>query len=181
MKRALMFLPVVIVVILGIVLFAGIGKDPNRLESALIGKPVPAFALQDLQNPDLERDRTVFEGQVSLLNVWGTWCPACRDEHDDLIWLARDKGVRIIGLNYKDNREGALDWLDKLGDPYEVSIYDPRGTLGFDLGVYGAPETYVIDAEGVVRYRHVGVVTEQVWEEKLGPVVDQYRKAGDGA
>ncbi|MCL7944988.1 DsbE family thiol:disulfide interchange protein [Marinobacter sp. ATCH36] len=176
MKRVFLFIPVIIAAVLGVVLFAGIGKDPNKLESALIGKPVPEFLLQDLHDEERELTRELFEGQVSLLNVWGTWCPACRDEHDDLVWLAEEKGIRIVGLNYKDNRDDALVWLDRLGDPYQVSIYDPRGRLGFDLGVYGAPETYVIDAEGIVRHRHVGVVNEKVWEQDIEPLVIRYRE-----
>lgn len=178
MKRVLMFLPVVAVVVLGVILFAGIGKDPNRLDSALIGKPVPQFSLADLREPDAQLGPELFKGQVSLLNVWGTWCPACRDEHDDLLWLAEEKGVRIVGLNYKDDRAQALDWLSNLGDPYAVNVYDPRGTLGFDLGVYGAPETYFIDAEGIVRHRHVGVVNEQVWNETFLPLMKQYGERG---
>lgn len=174
MKRVLMFLPVVAVIVLGVILFAGIGKDPNHLESALIGKPVPEFSLADLREPDQQLGPELFRGQVSLLNVWGTWCPACRDEHDDLVWLAKDKNVRIVGLNYKDNREEALNWLATLGDPYAVNVYDPRGSLGFDLGVYGAPETYFVDADGIIRYRHVGVVNEKVWNEKFLPLMKQY-------
>ncbi|MDK8463968.1 DsbE family thiol:disulfide interchange protein [Marinobacter sp. SS13-12] len=176
MKRLFLFIPVIFAVVLGVFLFAGIGKDPNKLESALIGKPVPEFRLKDLHDEERELTREVFKGQVSLLNVWGTWCPACRDEHDDLVWLAEEKGIRIVGLNYKDNRDDALVWLDRLGDPYQVSIYDPRGRLGFDLGVYGAPETYVIDAEGIVRHRHVGVVNEKVWEQDIEPLVNRYRE-----
>ncbi|PXX90990.1 DsbE family thiol:disulfide interchange protein [Marinobacter vulgaris] len=176
MKRVFLFIPVVIAVVLGVFLFAGIGKDPNKLESALIGKPVPEFLLSDLHDEGRELTPDVFKGQVSLLNVWGTWCPACRDEHDDLVWLAEDKGIRIVGLNYKDNRDDALVWLDRLGDPYQVSIYDPRGRLGFDLGVYGAPETYVIDGEGIVRHRHVGVVNEKVWEQDIEPLVNRYKE-----
>jgi cytochrome c biogenesis protein CcmG/thiol:disulfide interchange protein DsbE len=178
MKRLLLFLPLLVVVILGIVLFAGIGKDPTALESALIGKPVPEFSLPELENPDNTLDQSVFRGEVSLLNVWGTWCPACRDEHDDLVWLAEEKGIRIVGLNYKDNRDLALQWLERLGDPYQVTLFDPEGSLGFDLGVYGAPETYVIDAEGIVRHRHVGVVNEQVWREDLEPLITRYREGG---
>jgi len=178
MRRVLLFLPLLVAVVLGVVLFAGIGRDPTRLESPLIGKPVPEFVLEDLHNPEQARDRSVFLGQVSLLNVWGTWCPSCRDEHPDLMRLAREDGIRIIGMNYKDQRADALAWLRHLGDPYQVSLYDPKGTLGFDLGVYGAPETFVIDAEGIVRYRHVGVVNEQVWNEVLLPVVEQARRGG---
>jgi cytochrome c biogenesis protein CcmG/thiol:disulfide interchange protein DsbE len=178
MKRLMLFVPVVLVVILGVVLFAGIGKDPNHLESVLIGKSVPAFSLVALKKPDQSLDTSVFQGEVSLLNVWGTWCPACRDEHDDLVWLARERGIPIIGLNYKDKRDAALAWLDSLGDPYRLNIYDPEGKLGFDLGVYGAPETYVIDRNGIVRYRHVGPVTEKVWQQDLEPVVRKYREQG---
>ncbi len=108
MKRFLLFLPLLIAVVLGVVLFAGIGKDPTKLESALIGKPVPAFSLKDLNAPETLLNETLFKGKVQLLNVWGTWCPACRDEHDDLMWLAEDEGVSIVGLNYKDNRDDAL-------------------------------------------------------------------------
>ncbi|MCM0611566.1 DsbE family thiol:disulfide interchange protein [Marinobacter sediminum] len=178
MKRFLLFLPVLVALILGVVLFAGIGKDPTKLESALIGKQVPAFNLTDLHDPDVKLDQALLKGKVQLLNVWGTWCPSCRDEHGDLMWLAREKGVSIIGLNYKDDRADALVWLDRLGDPYQATIYDPKGTLGFDLGVYGAPETFVIDARGVVRYRHVGVINEKVWEETLLPVINDARENG---
>ncbi|MEE2762431.1 MAG: DsbE family thiol:disulfide interchange protein [Pseudomonadota bacterium] len=178
MKRFFLFLPLVVAVVLGMVLFAGIGKDPTKLESALLGQPVPAFSLEDLDNPGQQLDASLFQGQVQLLNVWGTWCPACRDEHDDLMWLAREQGVSIVGLNYKDNRDDALVWLDRLGDPYSTNIYDPQGRLGFDLGVYGAPETFVIDAQGVVRYRHVGVVNKKVWQDTLLPVINQVREQG---
>ncbi len=178
MKRFFLFLPLVVAVVLGMVLFAGIGKDPTKLESALLGQPVPAFSLEDLDNPGQQLDASLFRGQVQLLNVWGTWCPACRDEHDDLMWLAREQGVSIVGLNYKDNRDDALVWLDRLGDPYSTNISDPQGRLGFDLGVYGAPETFVIDAQGVVRYRHVGVVNKKVWQDTLLPVINQVREQG---
>ena len=178
MRRALLFLPVIVAVAFGIFLYTGLGNDPQELESALIGKPVPAFELADLQNPDRTLTSDVFLGQVSLLNVWGTWCPACRDEHGHLVWLAEEKGIPVIGLNYKDNRDLALRWLRDLGDPYQISLFDPQGRLGFDLGVYGAPETYVIDSQGIVRYRHVGVVNPEVWEQKLAPVVRQYQQEG---
>jgi len=178
MKRFWLFMPLIVAVIVGVVLFAGIGKDPTKLDSALVGKPVPAFSLEDLNKPENSLNESLFQGEVTLLNVWGTWCPACRDEHADLMWLAREKNVVIIGLNYKDSRDDALVWLDRLGDPYRKVIYDPKGTLGFDLGVYGAPETFVIDASGVVRYRHVGVVNGEVWEQILLPVINDAREKG---
>ena len=178
MKRFFLFLPLIFALVLGVVLFAGIGKDPTTLESALIGKPVPDFTLASLHDPDLQLDNSLLKGVVQLLNVWATWCPACRDEHGDLLWLAREQGVSIIGLDYKDNRDEALGWLNTLGNPYQTVIYDPRGSLGFDLGVYGAPETFVINAEGVVLYRHVGVVNRKVWEQTLLPIINEARGNG---
>ncbi len=178
MKRFFLFLPLIFALVLGVVLFAGIGKDPTTLESALIGKPVPDFTLASLHDPDLQLDNSLLKGKVQLLNVWATWCPACRDEHGDLLWLAREQGVSIIGLDYKDNRDEALGWLNTLGNPYQTVIYDPRGSLGFDLGVYGAPETFVINAEGVVLYRHVGVVNRKVWEQTLLPIINEARGNG---
>lgn len=173
MKRVFLFLPLIVAVAVGVFLFAGIGKDPTQLDSVLIGKPVPEFSLESLDNPDRQLDASIFKGEVSLMNVWAEWCPSCWDEHGYLMHLANDRNVRIIGLNYKDQRETAFRFLNRLGNPYETIIFDPQGKLGFDMGVYGAPETFVIDAEGVVRYRHVGVVNQKVWEEDLLPVINQ--------
>ena len=106
------------------------------------------------------------KGQVILLNVWATWCPSCRAEHGYLVDLA-SQGVAIVGLNYKDERPAALSWLGRLGDPYVFNIFDPKGELGFDLGVYGAPETFLIDSMGLIKVRHVGALTEEVWEKKF--------------
>ncbi len=177
MRRLLLFVPVILAVVLGVVLFAGIGKDPSHLESALIGKPVPAFSLKELQNPDKQFDNQLLKGKVQLLNVWATWCPTCRAEHSMLIKISRQYGVPVIGLDYKDNRQDALAWLDELGNPYSVVLSDPEGKFGFDLGVYGAPETYVIDREGIVRFRHVGEVTPRVWQDTLEPLIQKYREA----
>ena len=175
MRRLLLFIPVILAIALGVVLFAGIGKDPNHLESALIGKPVPGFELADLQRPDELLDQQVFKGDVALLNVWGTWCPACRDEHGELVRLARNEGVRIIGLNYKDQRDLALQWLQQLGNPYAITVYDPKGSLGFDLGVYGAPETYVIDGKGKIILRFAGPITKTVMESTILPAIESAR------
>ncbi|BES71936.1 thiol:disulfide interchange protein DsbE [Marinobacter nanhaiticus D15-8W] len=176
MRRFLLFIPLLLAVALGVVLFAGIGKDTSALESALIDDPVPAFELASLEDPHKIYRADVFQDKVVLLNVWGTWCPSCRVEHSELVRLATEEGVPIYGLNYKDNRDAALEWLNNLGNPYELSLFDPQGTLGFDLGVYGAPETYIIDGEGIVRYRHVGVVDRKVWTEELEPRIRQYRE-----
>lgn len=176
MRRVWLFLPLVLALVLGVMLYAGIGKDPTRLDSALLDQPVPAFELDSLEDESRKLDNQVFRGEVVLLNVWGTWCPSCRVEHPYLLTLAEEHDIPIIGLNYKDKRAPARRWLEDLGDPYRFNIFDPQGALGYDLGVYGAPETYVVDASGVVRYRHVGVVDERVWENDLRPVYEQYRQ-----
>jgi len=172
-KRLVFLTPLAIALGLGLILFTAIGKDPTKLETARLNDPIPSFNLKSLADKSKKFSEKDLIGSVSLLNVWATWCPSCRVEHGYLNALA-NQGVRIIGLNYKDERLAALTWLERLGNPYEFTIYDPHGKLGFDLGVYGAPETYVVDQYGVVRYRHVGVVDERVWNETLKPIVEKY-------
>ena len=166
--RFKLFLPLFLFALLAIILFRGLFLDPTEMPSALIDRPLPAFSL-----PALGGDRMLMRddvtGEVALLNVWATWCVSCRVEHPYLKQLA-DTGIPIYGLNYKDSDAAAQGWLDDLGNPYLLTIADREGTLGVDLGVYGAPETYLLDASGVVRYRHVGVVDEQVWEKILQPL-----------
>ncbi len=174
MKRALLFLPLVLAVIIGVILFWGLSNDPTKLESARIGDPLPSFNLPSLQDPTAMLSQEDVKGRVSLLNVWATWCPSCRVEHPYLLKIAREYGVPVIGLNYKDEREAAKQWLIKLDNPYTFNIFDEKGRLGLDLGVYGAPETYIVDAKGVVRYRHVGVVDDNVWKTILEPRIKQY-------
>jgi len=174
-KRLVFLTPLAIALGLGLILFTAIGKDPTKLETARLNDSIPAFNLKSLVDNSKQFSEKDFIGKVSLLNVWATWCPSCRVEHGYLNTLA-DQGVRIIGLNYKDDREAALIWLKKLGNPYEFTIYDPHGKLGFDLGVYGAPETYVVDQYGVVRYRHVGIIDDRVWSETIKPLVDKYNQ-----
>lgn len=145
------------------------GDDPTKLESVLIGKSVPEFRLEDLAEPGKLYDQAIFKGEPLLLNVWATWCPTCYAEHQYLNRLAGD-GVKIIGLNYKDQRDKAVQWLNELGNPYLISLFDGNGMLGLDLGVYGAPETFLIDANGVIRYRHVGGVNPTNWQTTLQPM-----------
>lgn len=179
--RLKLFIPLALFASLAVLLFRGLSLDPQALPSALVDKPLPTFDLPVLSNemrndmPDGMRDgdgtvgREVLTGRVSLLNVWATWCISCRVEHPYLQQLA-DGGVTIVGLNYKDDVVSAKDWLANLGDPYTLNIVDEAGTLGLDLGVYGAPETFFIDREGVVRYRHVGVIDERIWTTRLEPI-----------
>jgi len=167
--RLKLFAPLFIFALLALLLFRGLSLDPREMPSALIDKPLPEFELFSLgeQRTLTRRDVT---GRISLFNVWATWCVSCRVEHPYLQQLA-DAGVPIVGVNYKDEDTAALRWLEDLGNPYTVNIADRDGTLGLDLGVYGAPETYIVDASGVIRYRHVGVVDERVWRTVLEPIV----------
>lgn len=163
MPRLLLFIPLGLFLVLGIFLWRGLSLDPKELPSALIDKPFPEFKIVSLQQPDRIVTKADFAGKPVLVNVWATWCPACRQEHADLLAIAREGTLGIVGLNYKDDRAAAVKWLQDLGNPYIFNIFDEDGMLGLDLGVYGAPETYLVDAEGIVRYRHVGVMTEEVW------------------
>lgn len=173
-QRWVFLTPLIVALGLGLVLYTAIGKDPTKLETARLNDPLPRFSLESLSDNSKRYDESALRGELRLLNVWATWCPACRAEHPYLNKLASN-GFKIVGLNYKDERGAALKWLDQLGNPYEFNIYDPDGKLGFDLGVYGAPETYVIDASGTVRHRHVGELNDRVWESSLAPIIAQIR------
>ncbi|MFA5493454.1 MAG: DsbE family thiol:disulfide interchange protein [Porticoccaceae bacterium] len=177
MKNLKLFIPLAIFLVLGVFLLRGLDRDPSELPSALIDRPVPAFTLPDLQDGTQTRDQSLFQGQVSLLNVWGTWCVACRVEHPFLVELAAS-GVAIIGMNYKDEPQAARQWLVDLGNPYQVNFEDRDGRLGIDLGVFGAPETYLVDHRGVIHYKHVGVVDAKVWAQ-MKPFYDRLQAARD--
>jgi len=161
------FLPLGAFLILVLLLVRGLSLDPTELPSARLGKSVPTFSLPVLDSAET-RSPVDWRGKPALINVWATWCFSCRVEHPYLLQLA-EQGVTIYGLNYKDEPAKASQWLVDLGDPYAETIVDQNGAFGLDLGVYGAPETYVIDADGIIRHRHVGVVDEQVWVEQLQP------------
>lgn len=167
MKRVWLALPLLVFLGLGVVLYRGLYLDPTTLPSALIGQPFPDFQLSSVQD-GRPLGREVLLGRPALVNVWGTWCVACREEHPTLTRLAA-AGVVIHGVNYKDDNAAAKAWLHGLGNPYQINISDPQGSLGLDLGVYGAPETFLIDAQGVIRYKHVGILDEQVWRDQLAP------------
>lgn len=168
LSRLKLFAPLILFAVMALFLFRGLGLDPNEMPSALIDQPLPEFRLPDLAETKILRRADVI-GQVSLLNVWATWCVACRVEHPYLLDLA-EQGVPIFGLNYKDDDRDARKWLVELGNPYRLNIADREGTMGLDLGVYGAPETYLLDATGVIRYRHVGIVDQRIWESVLQPL-----------
>jgi len=179
MNKKILFIPLVLFLLLAAALLYQLsrnaeGDDPTRLESALIGKPVPVFTLESLDQPGkIYHQAVLHDGKPILLNVWATWCPTCRAEHQYLNSLAR-QGVRVVGLNYKDERNKAVNWLNTLGNPYALSLYDGNGMLGLDLGVYGAPETFLIDGNGIIRYRHAGDLNERVWQQEVKPLWDKY-------
>lgn len=156
-----------IVVFLGV----GLGLNPREVPSPLINRPAPVFDLPQLHAVDRRIGPAEMRGQVWLLNVWASWCVSCRQEHPVLIDLAKTGAVPIYGLNYKDKRDEALRWLQQLGDPYKVSIMDSEGRTGIDYGVYGVPETYVIDKAGVIRYKQIGPLTPEIVRDKILPLV----------
>lgn len=168
MRRLILFIPLAIFFVMGIFLWRGLQLDPSELPSALIDKPMPAFQLSSLYDESRTLTERDLVGKPALLNVWATWCPTCKQEHAQLNKIAREEGVTIYGINYKDDRAEARAWLQRYDDPYVINIFDEKGSLGLDLGVYGAPETYVLDKDGVIRYRHVGEVNEKVWQQLRG-------------
>lgn len=168
MKRWVMVLPLAVFLLVAVFLYRGLFLDPAELPSAMIGKPFPAFALPNVQG-DRQLTEADLKGKPALVNVWATWCISCKVEHPVLNKLAQ-QGVTIYGVNYKDENASALKWLAEFHNPYQMDIRDEQGSLGLDLGVYGAPETFFIDAKGVIRDKYVGVIDETVWREKLAPV-----------
>ena len=172
MARLKLFVPLFVFVILAVFLLNGLDRDPNAMPSALIDRSMPEFLLPVLGDEKQQVDQTIFQGQPALLNVWATWCISCRVEHPYLNTLA-EQGVRIVGLNYKDDIAAATQWLSEKGDPYALSIVDRSGRMGLDLGVFGAPETYVVDSAGTIRYKHVGVVDDRVWQKHIRPIWEQ--------
>jgi cytochrome c biogenesis protein CcmG/thiol:disulfide interchange protein DsbE len=164
-------LPFVVFVILAAFLYVGLGLNPREVNSPLIDKPAPAFTLPQLHEPAKLFSPADMKGKVWLLNVWASWCVSCREEHPVLMELARQNIVPVYGLDYKDKNEDAELWLKKGGDPYVLSVSDADGRIGIDYGVYGVPETYVIDKQGVIRYKQIGPVTPQNLSEKILPLV----------
>jgi cytochrome c biogenesis protein CcmG/thiol:disulfide interchange protein DsbE len=162
-KRLLLVLPMLLAFALGLFLYHGIGKDPNAMPSSLIGSQLPQFTGETLQAPVTSVTQADFLGQAALINVWATWCPTCRAEHAFLNHLRAEQGVRIFGVNYHDQRPAAQQWLQELGNPYVFSVFDPKGALGIELGVVGAPETYLIDAQGRIVDKLIGELNERTW------------------
>ena len=162
--------PLLVFIVLLIFFWRGLSLDPKRLPSMQIGKLLPEFHLPVLGVPQIKLNSTELKGRVSLLNVWASWCDSCAHEQDFLLSL-KDQGVLIYGLNYKDDPKDALAWLKVWGNPYKLIGADVMGKVSIDLGVYGAPETFIIDADGLIRYRYVGVLNALVWKQDLEPII----------
>lgn len=177
-------LPLALFVAMVVALGAGLRHDPRELPSALVGKPAPQFALPVLDARDGATHAmgpSALRGKVWMLNVWASWCAACRTEHPLLVDFAATSPVPLYGLNYKDSVAAAQAWLRQMGNPYVQSLVDADGRVGIDFGVYGVPETYIIDARGVVRYRQVGPVTPDVLEQRIKPLLKQLEQDGGHA
>ncbi len=171
MKSLKFLIPLTLFLVLAVFLMVGLDRNPREVPSPLIGKPAPEFKLPLLHDPAATVARQDLLGKVWILNVWASWCVACREEHPVIVEYSRRSDVPIYGLNYKDARDDGLKWLSRLGNPYVASLFDADGRLGIDFGVYGVPETFIIDRQGVIRYKHIGPVTPQVLRETIEPLV----------
>jgi cytochrome c biogenesis protein CcmG, thiol:disulfide interchange protein DsbE len=165
---------VALVALLGV----GLGLNPREVPSPLIGKPAPDFTLPLLQQPDKSFSRSDMLGRVWILNVWASWCAPCIAEHPIVSELAKAGPAPVVGLNYKDARDDALPWLKRHGDPFHVTVADVAGRIAIDYGVYGVPETYVIDRRGVIRFKHIGPLTRDIADKKLRPLVKTLSERG---
>jgi cytochrome c biogenesis protein CcmG/thiol:disulfide interchange protein DsbE len=173
MKRWRYLLPLLVFVVLVGFLAVGLTRDPREVPSPLIGKPAPGFALTRLDDAGRTLRREDLLGRVWMLNVWASWCSACREEHPLLVAFAQRRVLPIYGLDYKDTRREGLGWLGRFGNPYEASLFDAEGRVGIDFGVYGVPETFIIDKQGIVRFKHIGPLTPEVIEQRIVPLVRQ--------
>ena len=170
MNKVSFLLPLAVFAVVVVVFLAGFNlNDRHELPSPLIGKPFPAFTSSSLAAPHATVSNEDLMGRATLVNVWATWCPTCFSEHEMLMKIAATGQVRVVGINYKDDRAKALGWLADYGNPYELIIEDADGALGIELGVYGAPETFLLDAEGSVIYKRVGDVNERIWRDEILP------------
>lgn len=172
MRHARLYIPLLIFLLIMGFGYAGFQlNDPKLLPSTLIGKPFPAFTAPLLSDSQQMVSSSQLMGTPVLVNIWATWCPTCKSEHKTLMELATQTGIKIVGINYKDNSALAKDWLSANGDPYDFTIIDLDGSLGIELGVYGAPETFLLDEKGVVVHKHVGDITPEVWRKKFNPIL----------
>ena len=175
--KAKFLIPFLIFIGLVAFLAVGLNRDPHLVPSPLLNKPAPAFNVAQLAVPEATFSPQDMLGQVWVLNVWASWCVACREEHPVLLQLGKSNMAPLIGLDYKDKRADAPDWLRKEGNPYRFSAYDGNGRVGIDYGVYGVPETYVMDKNGIIRYKHIGPITREVLDKTIYPLINELNKS----
>ena len=175
--KAKFVIPLILFVILVIFLAIGLNRDPHEVPSPLINKPAPAFDIPQLAQPNQTFNPASMKGKIWILNVWASWCVACREEHPVLVELAKSQIAPVIGLDYKDRREDAMAMLAKQGNPYTLSAFDGNGRVGIDYGVYGVPETYVIDQAGIIRFKHIGPLTIDILNQKIYPLIRELQKS----
>jgi cytochrome c biogenesis protein CcmG/thiol:disulfide interchange protein DsbE len=175
--KAKFLIPLALFGVLVVFLAMGLRLDPREVPSPLVNKPAPAFKVPQLEQPELQFAAEDMKGQVWLFNVWASWCVACRQEHPVLMQFARQKLVPIVGLDYKDQRKDALGVLQRSGNPYDINAFDADGRVGIDYGVYGVPESYVIDKAGVIRYKHIGPITAEALEKTIIPLINELKKS----
>jgi cytochrome c biogenesis protein CcmG/thiol:disulfide interchange protein DsbE len=173
MGKLIRFIPLILFIVLGAILFRGLSLNPTELPSALIGKKFPEFSLTSVLSPSQTMTTADFKPGIKLVNVWGTWCPSCRYEHEYLNKLSKTKRFTIYGLNYDDERVNAAQWLTQLGNPYEFSAFDEEGKLSVNLGVYAAPETFVVDHSNIIRKRYAGPLNPKIWQDEFEPLIVQ--------
>ncbi len=170
-------IPLLLFVILVGFLAIGLNRDPHELPSPLIGKPAPAFQVPQLEQANKTFSPESLKGQVWILNVWASWCVACREEHPMLLQLSKAQIAPLIGLDYKDQRDDALAMLARQGNPYTLSAFDGNGRVGINYGVYGVPETYVIDKAGIIRFKQIGPITTEILNQKIYPLINELKKS----
>ncbi|QWC96381.1 DsbE family thiol:disulfide interchange protein [Polynucleobacter paneuropaeus] len=175
--KSRLLIPLILFVLLVIFLAVGLSRDPHEVPSPLIGKSAPTFELGQLADPQKMFSPESMKGKVWMLNVWASWCVACREEHPLLIEFSKTKTLPIIGLDYKDQRADAMTMLLREGNPYTLSAFDGNGRVGIDYGVYGVPETYVIDKAGVIRYKNIGPITPEILKEKIFPLIAELNQS----
>lgn len=173
--KAKFLIPLILFVILVGFLAVGLSRDPQEIPSPLIGKQAPAFELPQLGEPQKTFSPESMKGQPWILNVWASWCVACREEHPVLVELGKQDVAPIIGLDYKDKRDDAMTMLAHQGNPYLLSAFDANGRVGIDYGVYGVPETYIIDKAGVIRFKHIGPITMELLNKKIIPLLGELK------
>ena len=175
--KAKFLIPLLAFGVLVVFLAIGLGLDPRDVPSPLINKPAPAFKVPQLENPEAQFSPEELKGKVWILNVWASWCVSCREEHPVLMELARANIVPVVGLDYKDQRKDGLNLLKRSGNPYSIIAFDADGRVGIDYGVYGVPESYVIDKQGTIRYKHTGPITMEALQKTILPLVQELKKS----